>query len=447
MASNVAPLTYKQVNEDIVSIGHRVGRAWTFIFVIDLIILAFGGACLAYQIQTGLGVTGYTRPAMWAVYITNFVFWVGIAHSGTLISAILFLFHAGWRQSIYRVSEAMTVFAVMTAGLFPLIHLGRIWFFYWLLPYPNQRELWVNFRSPLIWDVFAVSTYFTVSAVFFVVGMIPDMAAMRDAEKPGLRKTLYTILSLGWRGSSRHWKHYATAYLYFAAFATPLVLSVHSVVSWDFAMSLNPGWHSTIFAPYFVAGAIFSGMALVVTLIVPIRRAFKLERYITDWHFDAMSKLILFTANIVTYAYLVEFFIAWYGGNKYEQHAFWDRAFGPMGWAFWIMATCNCIIPQLLWSRRNRTHIPTLYVITLLVNVGMWFERFVIIVQSLNASFEPWMWRDGYRPTFVEIGITAGSFAWFFMYFLLFIRFLPTFSIAELKEILPRPLRRKEPAS
>ncbi|HKA23928.1 MAG TPA: NrfD/PsrC family molybdoenzyme membrane anchor subunit [Candidatus Eisenbacteria bacterium] len=434
-------LTYRKINEDIASIGHRVGKAWLVVFGLDLLVLTFGICCWFYQLFKGLGVTGYTRPAMWAVYITNFVFWVGIAHSGTLISAILFLFRAGWRQAIYRVSEAMTVFAVMTAGLFPLIHLGRIWFFYWLIPYPNQRQIWVNFRSPLVWDVFAVSTYFTVSAIFFVVGMIPDIAAMRDRET-GLRKKLYSLLALGWRGTSRNWKHYAQTYIYFAAFATPLVLSVHSVVSWDFAMAQNPGWHSTIFAPYFVAGAIFSGMALVVTLIVPIRKAFKLEQYITDWHFDAMAKLILFTGNIVTYSYLVEFFMAWYSGNPYERQAFWDRAFGPMGWAFWVMAACNCIIPQLLWKRRNRTHIPTLFVITLFVNVGMWYERFVIIVQSLNANFSPWIWRGGYKPTFVEWGITAGSFAWFFMYFLLFVRFLPTFSITELKEILPRPFRR-----
>ncbi len=444
--SEATALTYKQVNEDISTIGHRAGRVWVALLLADLAVLAFGLACFAYQVRTGLGVTGYTRPAMWAVYITNFVFWVGIAHSGTLISAILFLFHAKWRQTIYRVSEGMTVFAVMTAGLFPLIHLGRIWFFYWLIPYPNQRELWVNFRSPLIWDVFAVSTYLTVSAIFFAVGMIPDIAAMRDREK-GFRKVLYTLLSLGWRGSSRNWKHYMSAYLYFAAFATPLVLSVHSVVSWDFAMSQNPGWHSTIFAPYFVAGAIFSGMAMVVTLIVPIRKAFKLEAYLTDWHFDSMAKLILFTSSIVTYAYLVEFFIAWYSGNPYERHAFWDRAFGPMGWGFWIMAVCNCFLPGLLWFRRFRTHIPTLFVISLFVNVGMWFERFVIIVQSLNANFSPWVWRAGYQPTIIEYGITAGAFAWFGLWFLLFVKLLPILSIAELKEILPRPVRRKEKAA
>ena len=439
-------LTYKRVTEDIASIGERAGKIWLAVFIVDLLVLAFGIACFVYQVNTGLGVTGYTRPAMWAVYITDFVFWVGIAHSGTLISAVLFLFHAKWRQTIYRISEGMTVFAVMTAGLFPLIHLGRIWFFYWLIPYPNQRELWVNFRSPLVWDVFAVSTYLTVSSIFFLVGMIPDIAAMRDRAVSGFRKLLYTVLSFGWRGSSRNWKHYMQAYLYFAAFATPLVLSVHSVVSWDFAMSQNPGWHSTIFAPYFVAGAIFSGIAMVITLVVPIRKFFKLEAYFTDWHFDSMSKLLLFTANIVTYAYIVEFFIAWYSSNPYEQHAFWDRAFGPMGWAFWIMAVCNCMIPQLLWFKKLRTHIGALFVISIFVNIGMWFERFVIIVQSLNANFNPWVWSDGYRPTMIEFGITLGSFAWFFMWFLLFMKFLPILSIAELKEILPRPVRRKEAA-
>jgi molybdopterin-containing oxidoreductase family membrane subunit len=444
--TEMTALTYKQVNEDVAAIGHRVGKAWWVIFLLNLGVLAFGIGCFLYQLRHGMGAEGITRPAMWATYITNFVFWVGIGHAGTLISAILFLFRAAWRQSIYRISEAMTVFAVMTAGLFPLIHLGRVWFFYWLFPYPNQREIWINFRSPLIWDVFAVSTYFTVSSIFFVTGMIPDVAALRD-RATGLRKLLYTVLSLGWRGSTRNWKHYAQAYLYFAAFATPLVVSVHSVVSWDFAMGLNPGWHSTIFAPYFVAGAIFSGMALVITLVIPLRRAFGLEQYITDWHFDSMSKLVLFTANVVTYSYLVEFFIAWYSGNPFEKTAFWDRAFGPMAWGFWIMAVFNCIVPQLMWWKRNRTHLPTLFLITVGINIGMWFERFVIIVQSLNVNFDPWMWREGYRPTLIEFGITAGSFAWFFMYFLLFLRFLPVLSIAELKEVLPAPLRRKGRAS
>jgi molybdopterin-containing oxidoreductase family membrane subunit len=444
--TEMTSLTYKQVNEDVAAIGHRVGKAWWVAFLASVAVIITGGLCLAYQVHVGLGVTGYTRPAMWAVYITNFVFWVGIAHSGTLISAVLFLFRAAWRQSIYRISEAMTVFAVMTAGLFPLIHLGRVWFFYWLLPYPNQRELWVNFRSPLIWDVFAVSTYFTVSTVFFITGMIPDVAALRD-RATGVRRKLYTLLSLGWRGSTRNWKHYAQAYLYFAAFATPLVVSVHSVVSWDFAMGLNPGWHSTIFAPYFVAGAIFSGMALVITLVIPLRRAFGLEKYITEWHFDSMSKLVLFTGCVVTYSYLVEFFIAWYSGNPFERTAFWDRAFGPMAWGFWIMAVFNCMVPQMLWWKRNRTHLPTLFLITIGINIGMWFERFVIIVQSLNINFDPWVWRGGYHPTLIEFGITAGSFAWFFMYFLLFLRFLPVLSIAELKEVLPAPLRRQGRAS
>ena len=348
--SQPTSLTFKRVTEEINSIGHRAGKVWFLVLAIDLLVLAFGIGCFIYQVREGLGVTGYTRPSMWSIYITDFVFWVGIAHSGTLISAVLFLFHAKWRQTIYRISEAMTVFAVMTAGLFPLIHLGRIWFFYWLIPYPNQRELWVNFRSPLVWDVFAVSTYLTVSSIFFFVGMIPDLAAMRD-KSTGIRKQVYTILSLGWRGSSRGWKHYMQAYLYFAAFATPLVLSVHSVVSWDFAMSQNPGWHSTIFAPYFVAGAIFSGVAMVVTLVIPIRKWWGLQEYFTDWHFDSMAKLLLFTGNIVTFAYLVEFFIAWYSGNTFEQHTFYDRAFGPMAWAFWIMAFCNCMAPQILWFK------------------------------------------------------------------------------------------------
>jgi Ni/Fe-hydrogenase subunit HybB-like protein len=441
VSSETLALTYERINEEVTNLGKKVGKTWLTLFIIDLAVLAVGAGCFIYQVKTGLGVTGYTRPSMWAVYITNFVFWVGIGHAGTLISAILFLFRAGWRQSVYRISEGMTVFAVMTAGLFPLIHLGRVWFFYWLFPYPNQREIWVNFRSPLVWDVFAVSTYFTVSSIFFYVGMIPDLAVMRDREPPGFRKTLYTVLSLGWRGASRQWKHYRQAYWYFAAFATPLVVSVHSVVSWDFAMAQNPGWHSTIFGPYYVAGAIFSGFAMVITLIIPLRKRFGLQDYLTNWHFDAMSKLILLTSSIVAYTYIVEMFIAWYSGNNYEMHAFYDRAFGPMAWAFWIMVLGNCLAPQLLWFKKLRVHLPTLFVISILANIGMWFERFVIICQSLNANFSPWVWRGSYEPTFVEYGITAGSFAWFFMYFMLFIRFMPTFSISELKELLPAPMR------
>jgi Ni/Fe-hydrogenase subunit HybB-like protein len=439
--SDVAKLTYQKVNQDILTMLRPPTSAWTKLFLADLFVLALGLACFAHQVRTGLGVAGYTRPVMWATYITDFVFWIGIGHAGTLISAVLFLFRARFRNSIYRTAEGMTVFAVMTAGLFPLIHLGRVWFFYWLIPYPNQRQLWTNFRSPLEWDVFAVTTYLTISSVFFIVGLIPDVAVARE-HATGIRKKLYTLLSFNWRGTDRQWKHYNSAYIYFAALATPLVFSVHSVVSWDFAMALNPGWHSTIFAPYFVAGAIFSGIAMVITLMVPMRKIFKLEAYLQDWHFDSMGKILLFTSLIVFYAYVVEMFLAWYGGNPYEKAVFWDRAFGPMGWAYWIMVTCNCLIPLLCIKKKVRTNIAAMFVISIFVNIGMWFERFVIIVQSLSHNFPVFTWKL-YAPTWVEIGITMGSFAWFFMFFLLFVKFLPAMAIAEIKEILATPLKKK----
>ncbi len=437
-------LTYNKVNEDILRMLRPPTRAWLMLFIIDLLVLGFGLMCFAHQVRTGLGVAGYTRPVMWATYITDFVFWVGIGHAGTLISAVLFLFRAKFRNSIYRTAEGMTVFAVMTAGLFPLIHLGRVWFFYWLIPYPNQRQLWTNFRSPLEWDVFAVSTYLTISSVFFFVGLIPDLAVARE-RADGLRKKLYTLASFNWRGTDRQWRHYNNAYIYFAALATPLVFSVHSVVSWDFAMSINPGWHSTIFAPYFVAGAIFSGIGMVITLMVPMRKIFGLQDYLGDWHFDSMGKILLFTSLIVTYAYATEMFMAWYGGNPYEKAVFWDRAFGPMGWAYWIMVLCNCAIPLLCAWRSVRTNIGAMFVISIFVNIGMWFERFVIIVQSLSHGFPIYAWKL-YAPTWVEIGITAGSFAWFFMFFLLFVKFLPAMAIAEIKEILPVPARKAKVA-
>jgi Ni/Fe-hydrogenase subunit HybB-like protein len=440
----VAKLTYKKVNEDLLSLLRNPTKAWYTLFAIDLLVLAFGAACWAYQIRIGIGAAGKMRPVMWAQYITDFVFWVGIGHAGTLISAVLFLFRARFRNSIYRTAEGMTVFAVMTAGLFPLIHLGRVWFFYWLIPYPNQRQLWTNFRSPLEWDVFAVSTYLTISSVFFLVGLIPDVAAARETAV-GLRKKIYTLLSFNWRGTDRQWKHYNNAYIYFAALATPLVFSVHSVVSWDFAMSINPGWHSTIFAPYFVAGAIFSGIAMVITLMVPMRKIFGLQDYLQDWHFDSMGKILLFTSLIVSYAYVVEMFLAWYGGNVYEKSTFWDRAFGPMGWCYWIMVLCNCLIPLLCIKRSIRTNIGAMFVISIFVNIGMWFERYVIIVQSLSHNFDPWVWRM-YHPTLVDSGITLGSFAWFGMFFLLFIKFLPAMAISEIKEILPTPMKKVKAA-
>ncbi len=439
--SQESTLTYAKVNEDIIRMLDKPTFKWLALFVPTLGCVGFGLFCFLYQVYTGLGVAGYRHPVFWGVYITNFVFWVGIAHSGTLISAILYLFRARFRMSIYRIAEAMTVFAVLTAGLFPIIHLGRPWNFYWLFPYPNQREIWINFKSPLIWDVFAVSTYLTVSAIFFFVGMIPDIAAIRDRVREIPRKIIYTILSLGWKGSNWEWLHYTRAYLFFAAFATPLVLSVHSVVSWDFAMANLPGWHTTIFAPYFVAGAIFSGLGLVISLAVPIRKLFHLEDYITLDNFEGMAKLIIFTSMIVTYAYAAEFFLAWYSGNPAEWGQFKFRATGDYALFYWIMVFCNSVVPILLWFKGVRRNIKALFVISIFINIGMWFERFNIIVISLSHGFEPGAWGI-YKPSWVEMGITVGSFAWFFMFFLIFIKTLPAISIAEMKEILPIP--RKE---
>lgn len=440
------PVTYAQVNRDILRTIAPPGKAYYLTLAVVILVLCWGAYAWSVQIRTGLGVAGYTLSVRWAVYIVNFVFWVGIAHSGTLISAILFLFRARWRTAVARGAEAMTVFAVMTAGLFPLIHLGRVWNFYWLMPYPNQRGLWVNFRSPLIWDVFAVSTYFTVSAIFFYIGLLPDIAAARDRHDCGWRSVFYRILAMGWHGTGRQWIHYSSSYLFFAALATPLVISVHSVVSWDFAMALVPGWHSTIFAPYFVAGAIFSGLGMVLTLIIPVRKLMRLERYITIKHFEALAKMILFTSMIVTYAYVVEFWTAWYSGNMFEKDTFWNRAFGHIGPLFWVMVLCNSAIPLLLFFKKICTHLGWLFAISIFINIGMWLERFVIIVGSLSHEFEPWAWTT-YRPTWVEISITLGSFAWFFLWFLLFVKHLPVVSITEIKEAIPRTAREVEVAT
>jgi len=431
--------TMAEVNVDVLKALDRPGKGWWML--LGLCVLGIGLMLWSWGIQMvdGIGVSGLTSPVGWGVYITTFVFWVGIAHSGTLISAVLFLFRAPWRQSIYRVAEAMTVFAVMTAGLFPLIHVGRVWHAYWLIPYPNSRFLWPNFRSPLVWDVFAVTTYFTVSAVFFYLGTIPDLAAARDAAK-GFRKKLYTIVCLGWRGTDREWHHLGKAYIFLAALATPLVLSVHSVVSWDFAVGIVPGWHATIFAPYFVAGAIFSGVAMVITLSVLVRKAFGLEAYLTIKHYDAMAKLCLVTSMLVLYAYLSEFFMAWYSGEEVERAAFWARLFGGYWWATWVMLVCNGLVPIMLWFKRVRHSIAALFTISIFVNIGMWFERYVIIVTSLHHEYEPFAW-GMYRPSPVEMGIMIGSFGWFGFWFLLFTRILPPVAIAELKEVLPKPMK------
>jgi Ni/Fe-hydrogenase subunit HybB-like protein len=431
--------SYEQVDHDVLATLHPT-LPWFGGLCVAVLALCIGIACLLYQIYNGLGVAGYNPPIMWGVYIITFVFWVGIGHAGTLISAILYLFRAGFRTSIYRCAEAMTVFAVMTAGLFPLLHLGRIWKFFWLVPYPNWRLIWPQFKSPLVWDVFAVLTYLTISATFFYIGLLPDIAVLRDRETNPIRKQIFAQLALGWRNSDREWRHFARAYLFLAAFATPLVLSVHSVVSFDFAMANVPGWHATIFPPYFVAGAIFSGMGMVFTIIIPLRKWFGLKRYITLNDLDAGAKLCLFTSMVVGCAYLSEFFIAWYGGNPVETQYFWNRVFGEWWWAAWIMLICNCVLPLSLFSQRLRRNTTWLFILSLFINLGMWFERFVIIVPGLSHEFEPWQWAH-YTPTFVDLGILLGSFGWFFMWFLLFVKQLPILAIAEVKEIIP-PRRR-----
>jgi molybdopterin-containing oxidoreductase family membrane subunit len=360
------------------------------------------------------------------------VFWVGIAHSGTLISAILHLFRANWRNPIARAAETMTVFAVMIAGLFPFIHLGRVWMVYYMLPYPNQRTLWPNFQSPLMFDVIAISTYLTVSTLFWYTGMLPDLATVRD-RATGVRKRVFTVLSLGWTGAHEQWRHYGRAYLFFAALATPLVISVHSVVSWDFALGVIPGWHTTIFAPYFVAGAIHSGLAMVLTLMIPLRKIFRYERFITMEVLENVAKTIIFTGLIVGFAYGTEYFIAWYSHNSVEMETFRWRALGNYSVQFWIMVICNTTIPLLFFFRRIRTSVPWLFGISIIVNIGMWFERFVIIAGSVGHDFLPHAW-GLYAPTGVEYGIMLGSFCLFFFLFVLFVKHLPSVSMTELKE-------------
>ncbi len=434
-----AVTSYTQVTDEIIA-TLRPTLAWFTGLGVAITCLVIGAVAWTYQIYMGLGVAGYAPPVMWGVYIINFVFWVGIGHAGTLISAILYLFRAGFRTTIYRCAEAMTVFAVMTAGLFPILHLGRPWKFFWLIAYPNWRLVWPQFKSPLVWDVFAILTYLTVSSTFLYVGLIPDIATLRDRETHPVRKRIFGVLSMGWRNSDREWRHFARAYLFLAAFSTPLVLSVHSVVSFDFAMADVPGWHATIFPPYFVAGAIFSGIGMVFTIIIPIRRWFNLKHYVTLNHLDAAAKLCLFTSQVVGLAYLTEFWIAWYSGSAVEQNYFVNRVLGQWWWAAWIMITCNMFLPMSLFSQRLRRNTTWLFILSLFINLGMWFERFVIIIPSLSHEFEPWQWTR-YSPTVIDFCILLGSFGWFSMWFLLFIKQLPVIAIAEVKEIVPPPVR------
>ncbi|CAN5697407.1 polysulfide reductase NrfD [soil metagenome] len=430
--------TYEDVTNDILQpIDAPPGKKWFAMFLSAQMLFVFYILHIAYIIGTGMGLLGTNAPVAWGTMIITFVFWIGIGHAGTLISAVLYLFRQKWRTSVARSAEAMTVFAVMTAGIFPLIHTGRPWLDFWLLPYPNQRgPLWVNFRSPLLWDVFAVSTYATVSTVFWYIGLVPDLAVIRDRAKTKIRRTIYGVLSLGWRGSARDWAHYEMVYLLLAGLSTPLVLSVHTIVSFDFAVSMLPGWHTTIFPPYFVAGAIFSGFGMVVTLLTLVRIGFpQFKNYITLDHMEVMNKIIMTTGLLVGYSYGSEFFIAWYSGNPYEVYAFTNRAFGPYWWAYWTMISCNVIIPQLFWSKTCRRSIPIMFTISIFVNIGMWFERFVIVVTSLHRDFLPsnwgmyaWSWFDG--------AILFGSFGMFLTIFMLYLKFVPAISIAEIKPVL-----------
>ncbi|MCB9061442.1 MAG: polysulfide reductase NrfD [Halobacteriovoraceae bacterium] len=426
---------YKDITDEILNpIEGKPTSLWYAGFALSSTALLVGIITVAYQILTGIGTWGLNKTVGWGWDITNFVFWVGIGHAGTLISAILLLFRQKWRTSINRSAEAMTIFAVMCAGIFPVIHMGRPWLAHWVFPYPNVREIWVNFRSPLLWDVFAISTYFTVSAVFWYIGLIPDLASMRD-RATGFKHKIYSFFSWGWNGSNRSWHRYEILCLILAGLAAPLVVSVHTIVSFDFATSVIPGWHTTIFPPYFVTGAVFSGFAMVLTLLIIARKVMNFENYITVGHIEAMCKVIILTGMIVGLAYSTEFFIAWYSGNPYEKYVFMNRALGPYSWAYWTMVSCNVISPHFLWFKKIRTNMALVFIISIIINIGMWFERFVIIVTSLHRDFLPSSWAM-YSPTHIEILTFIGSFGLFFTCFLLFVRFLPAINVAEVKTVL-----------
>jgi len=409
---------------------------WYAGFSIVLMLSGLLLVSLTYLVFKGIGIWGNNVPVGWAFDITNFVWWIGIGHAGTLISAILLLLKQTWRTSINRFAEAMTLFAVASAGIFPLFHTGRPWLAYWLLPYPNTMNVWPQFRSPLVWDVFAVSTYATVSLLFWFVGLIPDLATLRDRSQSRVGRMIYGMLAMGWRGSAHHWHRYETAYLLLAGLATPLVVSVHTVVSFDFAVGIVPGWHTTIFPPYFVAGAIYSGFAMVLTLAIPIRAAYALEDFITMRHLQNMAKVMLVTGLIVAYGYLTEAFIAWYSADQYEGFMMLNRVFGPYRLAYAALILCNVVIPQALWFKAVRTSVPALFVISLIVNVGMWLERFVIIVLSLHRDFLPSSWGN-FAPTFWDWSTYLGTIGLFLTLLFLFLRFLPMISIFEMRTMLP----------
>lgn len=426
---------YHQITEDIARPTEgRPQIGWLIGMGIANVLLLLGVSMMLYTIWFGIGTWNLNRTIGWGWDITNFVWWVGIGHAGTLISAVLLLFRQKWRTAVNRSAEAMTIFAVICAGSYPLLHAGRPWLIYWVFPLPNTYgSLWSNFNSPLLWDVFAISTYLTVSLVFWYVGLIPDLATIRD-RAVGLRRKIYGLMSFGWNGSAKGWQRFESVSLILAGLSTPLVLSVHTIVSFDFATSVIPGWHTTIFPPYFVAGAVFSGFAMVQTLLIIMRKSMRLEQYITLNHIDVMNKIILVTGSIVGSAYITEFFIAWYSAVPYERYAFVNRAFGPYWWAYWTMMTCNVITPQLFWSRKLRRSLTASFIISIFVNIGMWFERFVIIVTSLHRDYLPSSWLM-YSPTWVEICMYIGSLGLFFTLFFLFAKFLPVIAVAEVKSI------------
>ncbi|WP_424493087.1 NrfD/PsrC family molybdoenzyme membrane anchor subunit [Salinimicrobium sp. GXAS 041] len=429
--------TYHDVTVDVAApVEGRANKTWWIVFSIALVAFLWGLGCIIYTVSTGIGVWGLNRTVGWAWDITNFVWWVGIGHAGTLISAVLLLFRQKWRMAINRSAEAMTIFSVMQAGLFPIIHMGRPWLAYWVVPIPNQfGSLWVNFNSPLLWDVFAISTYLSVSLVFWWTGLLPDFAMIRDRAIKPFQKRIYGILSFGWSGRAKDWQRFEEVSLVLAGLATPLVLSVHTIVSFDFATSVIPGWHTTIFPPYFVAGAIFSGFAMVNTLLIIMRKVSNLENYITIQHIELMNIVIMITGSIVGVAYITELFVAWYSGVEYEQYAFLNRATGPYWWAYWSMMTCNVFSPQFMWFKKLRTSIMFSFFISIVVNIGMWFERFVIIVTSLHRDYLPSSWTM-FSPTFVDIGIFIGTIGFFFVLFLLYARSFPVIAQAEVKTIL-----------
>jgi molybdopterin-containing oxidoreductase family membrane subunit len=429
--------SYHDITVDVARpIEGKANKQWWIVFSLAMIAFLWGVGSVSYTVGVGIGAWGLNKTVGWAWDITNFVWWVGIGHAGTLISAILLLFRQKWRMSINRSAEAMTIFSVMQAGMFPLFHMGRVWLAYYVMPIPNAfGSLWVNFNSPLLWDVFAISTYLTISLVFWYMGLIPDFAMIRDRAVKPMAKKIYTILSFGWGGKAKHWQRFEEMSLVLAGLATPLVLSVHTIVSMDFATSVIPGWHTTIFPPYFVAGAIFSGFAMVQTLLIIVRKVVSLEHYITRQHIEMMNIVIMLTGSIVGVAYLTELFIAWYSGVEYEQYAFLNRATGPYWWAYWSMMTCNVISPQLMWFKKLRTSIPFTFVLSIVVNIGMWFERFVIIVTSLHRDYLPSSW-SMFSPSFVDVGFFVGTIGFFFVLFLLYSRTFPVIAQAEMKTIV-----------